>query len=311
MELWKQQVIDDGFLPSDFKWFPLMEDGISPETGLIGQTALNNYDQGDTLNREGHLMTAAWILHFKLKKMSASEYQFLKRRYERVLARLQDPNDPSNFARTIVPGYWGSRYNCMSRDQMTPNLVAIAMNGMKRLGSLFWNHLKRRALCFTTNVHNNWSYPPGHPDHDAKEWKWKLPDLTILAYWNIYIRGAPLWLKIPLYPLVTVLDLDTLIGSLLKVLWYGKDSNNTDDIQHIGMLAHNHYSMPTISSWLALKIYKKYRPLARRDEFLPSEAAQYAVETNPAQVVLNAYYRHLGYGPKLNEVWRPIIEKLF
>lgn len=315
MALWKQQVIDKGFNPSDFQWFPFMEDSISPVTGMVGETAHDIYDQGDTLNREGHLMTAAWVLHFKLNKMSKPEYDFLLLRYEDVLNKLQDPKDPSNFARTIVPNYWGSRHNVMSRDQMTPNLVALAMNDKPRTWKVFINHLLRRALLFTTNNYDNWSYPPGDPKYVASENKWHIADITALSYWNIYLRALPRWAwivgSVPLYLTLCLFDLDTLINSVIKVLWYGKDPTNTDDIQHIGMLTQAAYSVPTPFSWLARKIYAKWRPLAMRTEFSPVEQPKYENETNPTQVVLNCYYRHLGNGPLLNEIWRPIVEELF
>lgn len=301
--LWEQQVTAKGFNPSDFKFFPFMEDAIGSD-GLIGGTSYNNFDQGDTLNREGHLATAAQILHDDLKVMSDNEYAFIKERYLDVLSKLQDPSDPSNFSRTIVPRYWGSRYNCMSRDQMTPNLIAIGENGVYTLlFRVFFNHLWRRALLFTTNTRPNWSYP------GTSDYKWTIPDLTALSYWNIYLRSLPYKLGYAFYPLICLFDLDTFVNSIIKVTNYGKDPEHTDDIQHIAILTQAHYKVPTPISALAHWIYKKWREFPSVT-YIPAEAG-YANEKNNVQAVLNAYYREAGNDPLLNEVWRPIVSAIF
>ena len=303
MSAWQDQVQAKGFNPSDFKFFPFMEDAIGPD-GLIGGTALNNFDQGDTFNREGHLMVAAQILHDNLKIMSDNEYDFLKKRYQDVLNKLQDPSDQSNFSRTIVQNYWGSRYNCMSRDQMIPNLIALGENQFfKQFFQVFFNHLWRRALLFTTNTRPNWSYP------GDSNYKWKIPDITALSYWNIYLRSLPYKLGYVFYPLICLFDVDTLINSIIKVVFYGKNPENTDDIQHIALLTQANYKIATPISHLARLIYKKWREFPNV-QYIPTEVS-YKNEKNNIQAVLNAYYREDGHEPLLNEVWRPIVSEIF
>ena len=304
MALWDAQVIAKGFNPADFKWFPMLDECINPTTGLIGQNANADLDQGDTLNREGHVMTTAAILHGHLKLMSDNEYRFLCERYEGILKKLQDPKDWSNYARTDLPGYWGSTYQVMSRDQATPNITAFGLNNMwSRTLKAISGHAIFRALLFTTNVRNNWAYP-GTPDY-----AWKLPDVTFIGYWGLYVRS--LW-GVPLWPLLVILDLDLVVNALIKVYSYGKDPTNTDDINFLASLALAYYRLPTPLSWLARKIYAK-RPLAQKPPPNNPEDIRYDADTNTVQVVINAYFRFGDpkNGPLLNEWWRPIIADMF
>lgn len=310
MSLWESQVVAKGYNPADFKWFPLMEDSIHPTLGLLGQTAADSFDQGDTLNREGHLLTTAAILHDELKLMSDNEYAFIKARYEDVMARLNDPKDPSNYRRTDQPGYWGSDWVVMSRDQITPNVTGWALANMTgRLGKTALWHLLRRALMFTTNTRSNWD--------SNVDYAWKVPDLTVLGYWTYYVRGMPKWARIASWPVsyafCTIMDLDFLVNSCIKVWSYGKDPNNTDDIQHVASLALAYYRIPTVTAWAARKIYK-LRPFAEKPAAaLNAEDAEYIAENNTVQVVLNAYFRWEDpkRSPMLNELWKPIVKQIF
>jgi len=265
------------------KFFNLIKPSID-EFGLIAQL---NGDGGDTFQREGMFMFGAWCL-FELYQMDLEEYEFIKARYRYVCEQLMCNN--SNYKRHVDQTKWYGHCDRMSRDQCVPNIISwgaikSCSRLKRRLFDFFCGHLKR-GLLFTTNTRKN----------GLLETKWKLPDITFIGFWAYYIRGFNLWF---LYPLLCLFDLDLVINAIIK-LYYGKDPNNTDDLNFIISLIYAQKRLPTFMSKLAKMIYKK-RPLAKKH-------LDYNEDFGP-QSALNAYFRGGGAneGPRLNEIYKPIV----
>lgn len=284
------------------KYFPIVEPWLEPKYKLIAQPPppISDSDPGDTAQREGMFMFAAFIL-FQMEKMDATEFFFIQSRYMKVLDLLGDPNNPGFIRRYPDPSYWGGQSDRLSRDQCVPNIAAMAylpsesaINPSRHLWNFFKAHLKR-GLLFTTNTRNNWAWPPGDPRYDAKKYKWKLPDLTFGSFHAMYIRSFRAW---PLYPLLLLLDLDMLGGSIVKVLWYGKDPTSNDDLNHLITMYQAELTMPTPWSKLAKWVYRR--------RLFPHLAGS---ATNPAQACLNSYFNGNNPGPRLDLVYQEITER--
>lgn len=245
-------------------------------------------------------MFAAFCL-FEMGKMDAQEFFFIQSRYAKVLDLLNDPKHPGFIRRYPDPKYWGGQSDRLSRDQSVPNIAAMAylpseaaLHPSKHLWNFFKAHLKR-GLLFTTNTRKNWAWPPGDPRYNAAEYKWKLPDLTFGSFHALYIRSfRAKWL----YPLLLILDLDMLGGSIIKVLWYGRDPKNNDDLNHLITMYQSELTMPTPWSKLAKWIY--------RFRLFPQNHKQ---STNPAQACLCSYFSGNNPGPKLDEIYQEITER--
>jgi hypothetical protein len=272
------------------KYFPLIQPAID-SNGVITEGPTDNFDGGDTAQREGMFAFAAYVLH-QLCKMDDQELTFCKDRYAKVLSQLDDPNHKGLLRRYPNLPFWGAYSDRLSRDQMTSNIVAMGCMNQNALKSFIWAHLKYRGLLFLTDSRINGAYPPGTPQYNASTWYWKLPDLTILDFHGMYIRGLKAW---PLYPLLLISDLAMPVNALIKVLSYGKTNTNNDDLSFLMELYQAQISMPTIWSKLAKWIYK-FRPYPAN----PGNAS------NPAQACMNAYFNGTNPGPRLDLVYQEV-----
>lgn len=229
---------------------------------------------------------------FQMGKMDANEFFFIQSRYAKVLDLLNDPNHPGLLRRYPDPKYWGGQSDRFSRDQAVPNVAAMgylpseaALHPSKHLWDFFKAHLKYSLLLFMTNTRKNWA------PNDAPT---KLPDLTLGSFHALYIRSfRAKWL----YPLLLLLDLDMLGGSLIKVLWYGRDPSNNDDLNFLVTLYQSELTMPTPWSKLAKWIYRR--------RLFPQN---YKQSTNPAQACLCSYFNGNNPGPRLDLVYEEITE---
>jgi hypothetical protein len=132
----------------------------------------------------------------------------------------------------------------MSRDQSLPLLISFAYIGFyKRLAMYFLRHAMRLFL-FTNNTRKN--------NENPKDTPWKLPDITGPEFFSVYLRSHPV-IGYMLYPLLCILDLELLIGS---VLWNYREKND-DIIQHSASLIFSNLRVRTPVSWLATKVIKK------------------------------------------------------
>lgn len=217
--------------------------------GLITQTAQDNWDGGDTAQREG--MFAIAVRHlYDLDKIKLSEYLILRQRYWDSLNELEC--GWGNYRRHIDPSMWYFDSNRMSRDQWTPNAIAVGMLDLyDHRKRMFWGHGKRLWL-FTTNTRRNHTYPPGHPKHAIdQDYSWKLPDLTLFSSWGYYIRSYKAY---PAYPLLLLFDVDLLVGSLIWRWKFKNKPTDTDILNHCNGLIQAQKRMSTPLSWLARKI---------------------------------------------------------
>ena len=279
------------------KYFNIIKSWLEPKYNLIAQPP-PGYDPGDTAQREGMYALGIELLH-RLGKCSDEEYEFTKTRYNEVLMRLSDPWHSGCIRRYPDSEYWGGQSDRLSRDQAIPNVVAMGFMNRRRLTGFFKEHLYSRALLFTTNTRKNWAWPPGHPEYNAKDYKWKLPDVTFFSFWAAYIRAFQnKWLS----PLLLIFDLELLCSVLVKCFIYGRDKTKNDDLNLQIELLQSMVVMPSPLSKLAVWVYKKYRPY-------PNNSLG---ATNRAQACLNAYFKNPGNpGPKLDEVYQEITEHYF
>ena len=250
------------------KWFPIIQPELDPKFQLITQPP-PGYDGGDTAQREGSFALCIALLH-DLDQCEGSELLDMADRYAKVLTLLNDPNHKGWLRRWPDPSYWGGQSDRFSRDQAIPNVIAMGEMGQRKaLKAFILNHLKR-ALLFSTNTRINAALP-GTPAY-----AWKLPDLTVLGFWSLYIRAFRAW---ALYPLLLAFDLDFVVSAAIKVLIYGKDSTNNDDINLINCILQAEHAMPTPWSKLAKWIYR-FRPYP----------ANSGAATNPAQSLFKCVF---------------------
>lgn len=140
----------------------------------------------------------------------------------------------------------------MSRDQLTPLICAMATHQSTRpLLRLFLSHARHLWL-FAFNTRKNHIYK------DDPRYKWKLPDITGPEFFGYYIRAFNL--KI-LYPLLLVSDLETLIGTIIKVIMFklGKPDYDCRNSILTHLLALQ--IMPTPLTYLSRYIYNKISPI--------------------------------------------------
>ena len=164
-------------------------------------------DGGDTANREGVYYSALSWLGFMDNG-----------RCESSMSKLECPNKRGVYRRHPDPRYWYSHDNVMSRDQITP--LIIAMGECKMFKRLFWAMLKWVCrLGFMNNTRRNGQYETKEEHFKSKyhhhEWdySWKLPDFAPF-HLGLYIRAFRCY---PLWPLLCVLDFYLLINSLSKL----------------------------------------------------------------------------------------------
>lgn len=154
------------------------------------------------------------------------------------------------YVRHPDPTKWYSHTDTFSRDQLTPLLALLGLRQQyAALRRLFWQHMKH-GLLFAWNTRDNDTFP-GDADY-----AWKLPDVTFIDIMGMYIRGFDLW---PLYPILMLCDIPTLIGSLIYRL---KLSDSTIQMNQVIMVDYANTVMWTPVAWMAKKVYGKETPKA-------------------------------------------------
>lgn len=219
--------------------------------------------------------------------------------YHKALEKLECPNLPNEYRRHPDPTEWYSDSNRLSRDQLIPLIVGMSTTIAKeRLGGLFKNHLHKRFLLFATN-----NKPNDVPSSDPA---WKMPDITFFSVWALYIRSfhdcKNKYMKF-LQPLLWIFDLEILINStIITIKGHFNTEDTSDDLNHIITLLYALIVLPTPTAKLAKFIYK-FRP-----KTLPP-ACGYQSDFGP-QTALDYYFREENGGSPMNELYRPILEKL-
>ncbi len=262
------------------------------EYGMIVQL---DGDGGDSFHR----MNMYDVGYKKREQLNISNKHWPSIDMEKTLNKLECPNSKGLYRRHPKPKIWYSDCDRLSRDQTIPFIYASGLSGRyKRLFKFMIRHIFR--LGFMTNVRNNHSMP------GDENYKWKIPDWCGPRIFNMYIRAflteRPK-LAIFLMPILMLGDLQNFINSLIKVFIYGKKSNHSDDLNHILILMQAKETAPTPLSWLARKIYAKYRPSPA-----PPKGG-YSSDFAPQQC-LDHYFRLEKDGPPINDLFRPILKKI-
>ena len=178
-----------------------------------------------------------------------------------------ESSDKGRYRRHPDQTKWYSNTNTLSRDQLTPLLCYMGLVKHPGRVALFLRHLLK-CLLLTWNTRENGatsangylSWPanlkfffginiPANPTYSMK-----LPDLTGPEIWACWIRAFRLW---PLYPLLMIFDIQTLIGCIQNR--YFPSTN----IQMNNVITTDFSTriMPTPTSLLARKIYGKSVPI--------------------------------------------------
>lgn len=215
--------------------------------GLLGrlQTNTGKIDGGDSCHKTSH---AEWLIRLNTDWSSLHPLNVL-------------------FSSTIPvrnpdPAMWYSNPNTTSRDQLKAFLLFLSIQKYpKILGRIFLQHLKYLCL-FAFNTRRNWQYPTLEQHQAAQargdigqnvvwDYSWKVPDFCGPEMWAIYIRGFRCRI---LYPLLPVLDLETLIGVIIK-FFHKKD---VDCMNDLGVLYLSKICGGSPVMWLARKIAKRF-----------------------------------------------------
>jgi hypothetical protein len=160
--------------------------------------------------------------------------------YTETIRKLRPIELPQGFyVRHPDPTKWYSRYETFSRDQ----------SAMLQASMIMWNRtdllwqLWRARWQYNKLMHFNTLESDG--------WISKTPDIPGVNEVGLWIRGFNLWI---LYPFLTVLDL----AHVLDVLWLNKVNTWDTDVKTLTYLQVAKRKMPTISSYIATKLFKKY-----------------------------------------------------
>jgi hypothetical protein len=259
--------------------------------GLIAQKPESGADGGDTANREGYLFLLLRAFGYRVD-VTRNDIP-IELSIAATSSQLID--DKGRGRRHANEGKWYGDWDRMSRDQYIAFIIGVLANkeykiALKMIKHHFFGTFRYGRLIiprmglFMTNTKKNFVYKTLE-EHQAKStpdvphnYADKLPDITGPEMLAVYIRGFrvvfDLWtaifvliylfsdsvnfLYVGLLPIaiLTLGDLETLIGSIIKVTLY----KGNDDGNHIAVLAHNKIN-ETISpiALLARYIYFKYR----------------------------------------------------
>lgn len=247
---------------------------IQPNIDKFGVIANLNNDEGDSSNREGTFALLINELHLQ-GKVSEIDYNILRTRYGDVIKQLYCGK--GSLRRGPDLSAWTGQTDVMSRDQWVPNAIATGGMGLPALNALFFGHLLR-GLLFATNTCPD-EYITGQPGG-----AWKLPDITVMSSWGIYIRSYVAW---PLWPLLLVFDLELLVNSMIVVWQSHYDPTETDVINHLNKLIQAYRYLPTPVSWLSAKLLK--------------------YDARGMQACLNDYFSPLLNEPALSKVYADVL----
>jgi hypothetical protein len=164
-----------------------------------------------------------------------------------------------------------------SRDQMIP-LMAFLMAEPSHTWhkwNLLWQHAKHGFL-FAFNWKNNNQYPTQtlqdqYANGNPWNYKSKMPDITFLDIWGLWIRVLRLY---PLWPLLLITDFYNIFGSLIRVYqtyafkWFKWGSGPDRDNQNIILICDTSIRvMPTPLGYLAYWLLKTTDLTTQINEF--------------------------------------------
>lgn len=205
--------------------------------GVITQHPRWGADAGDSAHRHGvlALYNDVWIVGDKF----ALEYFFNE---DGKLIR--HPDGAQAWTRELDRG---------SRDQYTPWLAALAIKKARLKSKPLLKKIAKHILANYGRFHN-------YRKNGQLDAPLKSPDFAGPKIWSVLLRGLfPEALYPVIYPIISILDLEFLLGSLV---WNNFREGDSDIINHLCLLKASNEVMPTFVSKLALKILDK--PMAIR-----------------------------------------------
>lgn len=163
---------------------------------------------------------------------------------------------------------WVREKDRSSRDQNTPWLAAFAVHGNKE-------EAKRVAKAVLSNYSRFHNFKK-NGTLDAPD---KFPDVAGPEIWALFIRGMRI--KI-LYPVLYILDLETLAGTLF---WnWGRSEHDSDNTNHIALLKASNEVMPTFVSKLALKLLNKEKAILKLKHYWDVQGFSLEPNKDPGQL---------------------------
>lgn len=196
--------------------------------GLIGTDWPSGIDGGDSSHKMSHLAIALY-----LNKMDADAVTSLAVIHKHGLVRHPDPDK------------WYSNPLTFSRDQFSPRVMAASFLGLVTAGKQYFKAHLKHLLLFAWNIWPSWNEPGPFAKYGTN---YKLPDITLFENWGFYIRLFRFW---PLYPLLLISDLETVINAIIKRFDSDIDINNT-----LAAATHATLIMPTGLGRLAVRIMR-------------------------------------------------------
>lgn len=222
--------------------------------------------------------------------------------------------EPGIYRRHPDSDFWGSDPRNVSRDQLVPVIGFLAYLSSRGgdLGKTYRTHLKnllkqclKRGM-LAQNIYPNWV------DARRQQVAKKFPDPLTPDLWATFARG---WVNTWFFPLAIPViifgDFFLMLSAMFKVwapltkdgtLEFRKpkpDDVDDDNMNTILMVAMFVY--PTPFSYLARKIYKKFRA--------PNLGNTELGEKSPIMGALAYYHRAPLGNPELMELARPIVER--
>lgn len=203
---------------------------------------------GDGLQREGMLALGEQLLRGHRNGNVVSEI---------YLPRLEALEHPTfkGFYRRSIDSDWTSDFDRYSRDQATPNVCAMGLLGLHK--QLFFHllaHILRLGFFF--NIRKNGTTKENHGSTYAngtrtRDYSFRIPDIAGPSFWALYLRGFKM-VGILLYPILCILDIELLLGT---ILW--KYRSGSDVLNFLCLTRYARARLPTPISWLALKLEDK------------------------------------------------------
>lgn len=195
---------------------------------------------------------------------------------------------------------WYSDPRTTSRDQLIPTMIVLGMN--KQYKDLFFTQARiiLRGF-FAQNIYRNW-------DPISTQTP-KIPD-TLLGHINVMIRC---WgtLALPLYPVVLLWDIISLVVFLTQWMMSSPNPSNCDDRNGINAHIVAIYALPTPFSYLERYLYARYRTatLASIPGSSWANKSNMPIEKNRVMGALTLYFWE--NNQVIAEAYRPIIKKYF
>ena len=239
------------------------------DLGLIVQ---RDGDGGDTLQRTGFYYLPGLIAN--------NEESILH--YDAELSTLWGAEGPTRHIKQ-----WSNQSE-VSRDQLTPNIAALGFSGSSAKVEFLLIRL----------IKNFFRYPNGtdfaSPEHIG---------IFLRAILCAKDRGFN-WKAALFYPLLLLGDLFMILGVIIRC-YQAKDPDNVgDDLNTLVSVVQAQHTCGTPLSWLARKLYVKFRPQ-------PFIGLDGPMSTNNVFLALVWYFRkESGGNPEIALAWKDICDNL-